>query len=96
MTIDGIGSGSIGPHKTHESQEAQKAADPTSPEAQLAAADRGDVVEISSQGRNLLEGADIFATDPTRVARIRENIDQGLYNTPAVAEQIAVRLLSEV
>lgn len=95
MTIDGIGTGAVGPQKAHATRDLEQAQE----EAQKASAEaprRADRVEISEAGRNLLENQDIFESDPARVTQIRENIDQGLYNTPAVAEQVAVRLLSEV
>ncbi len=95
MTIDSIGSGSVGPQKTQAAQDRDKVQEHGGAASQDALV-RADRVEISAVGRSLSEAQDIFETDPARVTQITQNLSEGLYNTPAVAEQIAVRILSEV
>lgn len=59
-------------------------------EAADAAPDRRDRVEISDEGRALVE---LGGAEESRYAHILERLSSGAYHTEAVAERIAARIL---
>jgi len=90
MTIDGIQSSPAGSGKAPEIRGTERPGGREESGASQSPIPRGDSVEISAEARGLAsEGL-----DPERLVEIRENIRQGRYDQPGVAEDVARRILA--
>jgi len=90
MSIDGIRNNPLGPGRAREARETDRPGGREESGASEPPLNRSDSVEISSVGRDLASGS----LDPERVAELRENIRQGRYDQPGVAEDVARRILA--
>lgn len=90
MKIDGIGYGTVGPRETEGSSETERPGGRDASGASRTTRDRADSVEISQQGRDLAA----TGLTPERVEEIRGKIQDGVYNRPGTAEDVARRIIA--
>ena len=90
MTIDGIGYGSIGARGAGGPKEVERPGGRDASGASRTTQSRGDSVEISDQAREL--AATGLSSEEIEV--YRSKIEDGTYDRPSVAEDVARRVLA--
>lgn len=90
MSIDGIRHSAVSPGQTRPTKDADRPGGRDSSGANQPLSERSDTVQISSAGRELAAGA----LGAERIEELRDRIRSGVYDRPAVAEDVARRILA--
>lgn len=90
MSIDGIGFGFLRSGRAREVKDSERPGGSDPSGASPTPAARGDSVEISAQARDLAA----TGSDEQRLDEIRSRVEDGVYDRPSVAEEVARRILA--